>query len=58
MSYSWILIIYYLISFLPKNEAKFIELESLSNGNYFIIFDSGIFIYDNELKEKKNSLGF
>ena len=58
MSHLFQLIIIYLISFLPKNEAKFIELESLSSGNYFIVLDSGIFIYNNELKEKKSLRDF
>ena len=46
-----IALIIYLISLLPKNETKFIEIKSLNSGNYFMVFDNGFFIYKSDFIE-------
>ena len=43
-----IALIIYLISLLPKNETKFIDIKSLNSENYFVVFDNGLFIYNSD----------
>ena len=48
----------FLLTFLPKSETKFIEIKSISSENYLVVFDTGFFIYDNNLTSIKSLFNF
>ena len=47
------IIILFFISFFQESDAKFFEIKSLSNGNYFVIFHNGLFIYNHNFMQTK-----
>ena len=47
------IIILLFISFFRESDAKFFEIKSLSNGNYFVIFHNGLFIYNHNFMRTK-----
>ena len=54
LNFLTIALMIYLISLLPKNETKFIEIKSLNSGKYFVVFDNGLFIYNSDFSESNN----
>ena len=53
LNFLTIALMIHLISLLPKNETKFIEIKSLNSGKYFVVFDNGLFIYNSDFSEIK-----
>ena len=54
LNFLTIALMIHLISLLPKNEIKFIEIKSLNSGKYFVVFDNGLFIYNSDFSESNN----
>ena len=43
------IVIIYLIVIMPTNEKKFIEAKNLNSDFFFVVFDTGLYVYDNNL---------
>ena len=48
-----LIILIYLLSILPKTNSKFIDIKSLNSEKYFVVFDNGLYIYDNNFAQIK-----
>ena len=48
------IIIIFLIFLTFTNEKKFIEIKSLKSGNYFAVFDNGLYSYNSNFAQDKN----
>ena len=46
-------LILYLVFILSKLESKFIRIESLISEKYFVVLDTGIYLYDNNFANNR-----
>ena len=53
-----LIILIYLLSILPKTNSKFIDIKSLNSEKYFVVFDNGLYIYDNNFAKIKRLESF
>jgi len=52
------IVIIYIIVIMPTKEKKFIEAKNLNSGFFFVVFDTGLSVYDNNLAYYKFHLDF